>query len=295
MHEQNYCLQVKSCDTDAQTQTNWCVQMCDDNMTCLLWLHVVKSHTESCLALPSTQHAPGHRQKEPRCLLGSEIGHVRPPWLQHVVHAIKQKEIRKSIVPILAVEYCFTIDKFTNLNVFCIAHTQKGIVVSRKYISRVSLAAGWIFLTSWKACSQLHIFPFPCAIFLFHRHEYHCLLLPRNFSGWYILREETVHPFERETLRKHNVLCLVQDNCSRDRCSDLFKGVKTCTAQLIDGLSTLWCILQYKLDHVHNVGYIYSATIQNVLLFILQVVVLCIKSFCNGLNNTFYVNVTTKS
>ena len=94
--------------------------MCDDNTTCLPRsgerLHVVKSHTESRLALPSTQHAPGHRQKEPRCLLGSEIGHVCPPRLQHVFHAIKQKEIKISIVQILAVEYCFIfIDKFTNL------------------------------------------------------------------------------------------------------------------------------------------------------------------------------------
>lgn len=53
----------------------------DQQRGCMWW----KCHSESCLALPSAQHAPGLRQKEPRCLLGSKIGHVCTPWLKCAV------------------------------------------------------------------------------------------------------------------------------------------------------------------------------------------------------------------
>lgn len=52
---------------------------------------IASSHTESCLALPSTQHAPGHRQKEQHRLLESEIGHVCSPCLQRVNSNMKKK------------------------------------------------------------------------------------------------------------------------------------------------------------------------------------------------------------
>lgn len=55
----------------------------DDNMTC--HPDEAKSQSESSLSLPSTQHAPGHRQKGTRCLLGYETDHLSSPCLQHVV------------------------------------------------------------------------------------------------------------------------------------------------------------------------------------------------------------------